>query len=72
MSALRASCFSWLVDPDLTVGATAFRRFAPDEPLWRMIEADTAQAGAASPLSLVTRRENKDNSPHNPVGGLPL
>ncbi|MDX6501989.1 MAG: hypothetical protein QOG23_5249 [Blastocatellia bacterium] len=35
MSALRASCFSWFIDPDLTVGAITARRFAPHEPLWR-------------------------------------
>ena len=32
MSALRASCFSWFIDPDLTVGAITFRRFAPETP----------------------------------------
>jgi len=30
MSALRASCFSWFIDHDLTVGAISSRRFAPD------------------------------------------
>jgi len=30
ISALRPSCVSWFIDPDLTVGTITSRRFAPD------------------------------------------
>jgi hypothetical protein len=33
ISALRASIILWLLDPDLTVGAIADRRFAPCLPI---------------------------------------